>query len=834
MASLTDSNLLNVKVKTQPTNYGVNQISIGVADAYGNSSITATGYSNIIVTRGMDGYAEGVATTLTGITQFDPTGAYAPATWYTIYLKKPISLMSQSINMYIFDSSNNFSIVCTNQVYTSGNGAIVDLKQVITLSTTTTTVLVVTNGGEIVGSWKKNTNDALPSMSTVLGINANYHTFDAGYSAVSSSGIAATTTNPGKGKTGNQKLQGREAFYTAYLYDGSWRKITSIGQVFTKDYGWYTNKTAANYGTLTYDKKRSTLTTMLNSLAEFYLYRSSTSTAGGIASEYNQDLEDFLSLFAFYYDTLKTNVDLVFDYHNPRKIDHKLLSLFLQQLGVDPTQLSNPYMGRMILDNIVRLYQAKGSTTGVSLAMELFSGYTTTVSSTDKNMIPDINAASFIEGPNLSPYWTSDILNASTSPTLQRVSSPFQGSGGTYYTATTANGVMKVTAGSSASTPVIYGGIRNLITASSVTGTSVIPYTFGDPRINDFVIHTAEPSNIAVGSYIKSIDTTNRTVTLSCVSTGGTIATGTKLLLSSAGPNPDIISASSKMIPVQGNTRYAFSFYAHAAGYTATSITPVIYWYNSDGSLNAVSTSNSPTAGTTNTQWYRVTHYASTGSPAPSYETSPANAVWAVPGFTIGMGTSGSYFFDAFQFEQNSAPTTYQDPAVISITSTAYQTVLPYSTAALTSAEVVMKDYLVKGIAPINISTQSYTAYQITDVVAATSPSAMIMPNITTGTVGTNGTLSTAAYSMATVVIQTGTTNISVGQSFSLSPSICASGGHGLIVGVISSTQYRVVDRSWPGATVYTATSVSATAANIPNNMMVNVAVPVSITATAN
>ena len=258
----------------------------------------------------------------------------------------------------------------------------------------------------------------LPSNTYSLGATAPYHFFDSGYSVTSTTSpyfknfsatnptaIVSSTTPQGKNKSGRPEYQGKEAYYSAYVYDSltagnitgatfnggtskitytannsfsvgdnvvisgnspsafnynagatvtdvtpttfsvsypigspgtwlsggsavannGWKLLASTSQVFTKDYGWYKDptKTAAAYGKLVYDPKKSTIEWMLDHLPD--LYKANSTGA------YNQELKDFLSLFAFHYDTYRTASDLV--YGSSKYVDNKILPLLLNELG---------------------------------------------------------------------------------------------------------------------------------------------------------------------------------------------------------------------------------------------------------------------------------------------------------------------------------------------------------------------------------------------------------------------------------------------------------------------------------------------------------------------
>ena len=110
-------------------------------------------------------------------------------------------------------------------------------------------------------------------------------------------------------------------------------------------------------------------------------------------------------------------------------------------------------------------------------------------------------------------------------------------------------------------------------------------------------------------------------------------------------------------IPISASTAYTFSGYSQAAT-TARSVTALIAWYDSKGTLLSTSSAGS---GVTNTagSWHRFSKTA----------TSPSNAYFAVPHVKIASTVSSEkHYFDAFQFELGSSATAFQDARQIQIT----------------------------------------------------------------------------------------------------------------------------------------------------------------------
>jgi hypothetical protein len=109
-------------------------------------------------------------------------------------------------------------------------------------------------------------------------------------------------------------------------------------------------------------------------------------------------------------------------------------------------------------------------------------------------------------------------------------------------------------------------------------------------------------------------------------------------------------------IPVSENLPYTWSIYS-STNSVARSCGLKIYWYNRQGVLISSSTETSANLSTSNS-WLRQTHTA----------TSPIGTFFAVPVFTIkNMSPNESYYFDAFQFEQGSTASVFDDSRNVNI-----------------------------------------------------------------------------------------------------------------------------------------------------------------------
>ena len=1009
--AIKDLDLASVKIKTQPTNYGVNQISVGVVGSNGNSTITTTSYSKLIVARGLSGYPETPVTT--GISQAQqavvlPGFGYGPKT--SVLTVTNASSMRHGSWVYVkWNKPGTGSGSSYGQVFEvlSSTSVVVDFGSGFMLNTTFSSgqaELTAVPNGSIVKIWEEEPLFNVPSSTTVLGVTAPYHVFETGYypnadmsgkyvTVLGSSSVASTTSSPGKGATGNPSYQGQEIYYSAYVYDINrssyatgavysnvdntitytaynnftagqtaiitgftpdgfnfpsgvvissatptsfvvsttvnpgawlvggyavvnvgWKALPRTSQVSTKDYGWYRDITRnkSKYGKLIYDSKRSTTQWILDNLPPLY----KTNAKGN----FNTDLQNFLSLFAFYYDTYRTAADVVFSRSSVKQIDTTLLTLFLDELGIDLATLDNdPYLGRKILSNIIRAYKTKGSLEGIQLASELFTGYTAAIATTETNLIPDSNSASFIEGPNIPSFWSGAV--ATTTMTIRRVGSPWRN---TSRTSQNDNGVMLASAHSTQPIFITSAPRYAVVRSQTASGSTniLVNANYGAVRPGDYIINfTATNPYVPTGAYVKRViygrdvngfyPATSANVVTTVVSnvktSGGVLATNTILLLSQAGP--DKAAAVSKLPPVSALTTYAYSFYVNGWGATGLpDVRPVITWYKATGdpvSTNlSVTTATSSGGVTTYTtaftsnrflpgQYVSVTgmlpiNYNISGLVSSSTSTqfqivatvsvtatqggtatgpwnslgalalvvtgstwrqvtmtavAPTGSSFAAPGLIsdASLNQNSNIQFDAFQFEQGSIVSSFVTPTTASVTLTAVNAVKPLDPTDVTKALYNLKDYRVSSFIPQ--ATAVSTTYS---VVAIKDTSRDELDNITNDQMAMPDYLNRSIYVMspdfrwfttATMVLSTSTSNIVVGQTFSLmmlqNPSTTFLDtvnniSHGMIIGVISPTEYRFVRRDTADYGISNTSGVS-----ISNNLYMNNPNPLSITTTS-
>lgn len=289
---------------------------------------------------------------------------------------KPVSGTGFTIKTYptsvVIPDSGTFTYTGV-EAYGTGNskgkGATFDITRVGNGTTSTTTVALRASGaGYKVGDILRIPSSSIGKEPTVeLGIEAKYHAYDTG-------SASAATTNPGSGVVG-QNLNSPKYYYSLFLRHNPvsgelpvWKKVAESESFAVKDNG--------------------TLETVLYHLPSFYKKDSQ--------GKGNQDLTDYLSLFAFHIDTYLAANSSVFNMMNPDVVDEKLLKLLIKQLGGTYENVSGVSQARTLLNNLIRNYKLAGSSVGVTSYLETHSGYGISLEA-GTNYLHDYNTSSFVE-----------------------------------------------------------------------------------------------------------------------------------------------------------------------------------------------------------------------------------------------------------------------------------------------------------------------------------------------------------------------------------------------------------------------------------------------------
>jgi len=215
--------------------------------------------------------------------------------------------------------------------------------------------------------------------TTELGVANAFHIYDTGSST-------ALTTNPSYGVTG-QSLKAPKYYYALFAsYSTTALTLPSISTP-NKATKWKKLGQASSFAVTT-NSIKSTKDTLISLLPKFYF-----NAYGG---NYNKDLDDFISLFAFHLDTYLAQSDATFNLTNLVKADDKVLNSFLKQLGATYTDTFSNQQARKLITNLVRAYSYSGSILGLQNYLEAYSGYKVSPTSSSNNLL-DYNTSSFAE-----------------------------------------------------------------------------------------------------------------------------------------------------------------------------------------------------------------------------------------------------------------------------------------------------------------------------------------------------------------------------------------------------------------------------------------------------
>lgn len=228
-----------------------------------------------------------------------------------------------------------------------------------------------------------------------LEITNAYHIYDNGASL-------ASTVNPGYNTVG-ANLNASKYYYS--LFVSYWDTTTSANvspsyiSTFTPLYLKWKKIGEVSSDVVTTNRvvdaggaviTKGTKDIILEHLPSFYTRNSDGS--------YNQDLTDFLSLFAFSLDSFIQKNNGIFYSADVENVDEILLTRLLNQLGAQYIGTVSMQQARTLLRDIVRAFKFNGSKLGISNYVEAYSGYAVNVVE-PKNLLFDYNTSSFVESP---------------------------------------------------------------------------------------------------------------------------------------------------------------------------------------------------------------------------------------------------------------------------------------------------------------------------------------------------------------------------------------------------------------------------------------------------
>jgi len=346
---------------------------------------------------------------------------------------------------------NNGTFTYTNVAGTSvgtskGKGATFDISRVGNGTTATTTVTLRNSGSNYKVGDKVRIAASLiggRTTRTELGMEGSFHIYDTGANS-------ALTANPGKGVTGSS-LNSPKYYYSLFAEynDGATRRWKKLGET--------SSFAIINVGTAEAIRRHLPAIYKLNDKGQD-----------------NQDLKDFLSLFAFHIDLYRTSNKAVFELSNPKTVDEPLLKLLIKQLGGSYENVSSLIQARTLLANLIRNYSTSGSVVGVANQLESHSGYPVSIQA-GTNYLHNYNTSSFIENTgdwyprNAAAYGTSAPFSS-----ILTLAGPVDGSLASFsnwnLTLATASSVGKTVTLSGADTSKIRSGMRVQVSSSAPTG----------------------------------------------------------------------------------------------------------------------------------------------------------------------------------------------------------------------------------------------------------------------------------------------------------------------------------------------------------------------------
>jgi len=157
----------------------------------------------------------------------------------------------------------------------------------------------------------------------------------------------------------------------------------------------------------------------------------------------NEDLEDFLRIFAVALDLYKTNADLVRQTYDTSVAYAPIIPVMMQQFGLAFEPELGLQQSRILLRNVAYIDKSKGSLEGIENFIKAFTGYDQ-ITTPSKNIMLDYNDSSFEESVG---RWAS-IARATLDRVNNAVVAPYVESTLPSLFPNKATGALRVTCGS--------------------------------------------------------------------------------------------------------------------------------------------------------------------------------------------------------------------------------------------------------------------------------------------------------------------------------------------------------------------------------------------------
>lgn len=370
-------------------------------------------------------------------------------------------------------------------------------------------------------------------------------------------------------------------------------------------------------------------------------------------SEVNQDLYNFLRLFAFEYDKFKTDAENVKRRYDVANLNGKLIPLMMNQFGFVYEAELGIQQGRRLLQSAVEIYRKKGSVSGLRVFASAFSGYNVDLGSA-KNLLLDINDSSFEKSVGswngVTNVTLSRITGASESPAVVPYLEPTSPSN--YPNGT--SGILKAVITTAATASFSCGQVA--------PATKGVPVTAGDAY--SFTIYSrAKTDARSVSLNIKWYDRFGVYISegTAATSTNSTSAwsRATKVTATAPGGSAAITNVAATTSTA---TFTATNNFVAGQKVTITGLT------SSAAPLNLIAATIATASGSSFTVSGTFTALSSTAVSGATATVVSGYAQFAVPTVSIASGGAGEiHYFDAAQFEAGSSATDYVDARRVDI-----------------------------------------------------------------------------------------------------------------------------------------------------------------------
>lgn len=395
--------------------------------------------------------------------------------------------------------------------------------------------------------------------------------------------------------------QGKYQYYSIFVTDESsrWVKAGEAYALSVKDWGF----DKALYDTLPTPYKA----------VDLWNWR-----AGGV----NQDLVNFLGLFAFQLSIYRTEIDIESKPYDPNTVSIKVLPILLRQLGMTYETGISAARSRALAWNATRLHKMRGTPAGLKLYAESLTGFPVAIEP-GKNLSLTINDSSFEESAgSWEPIQKCIIERVPGNDTLPA----FVDSGSPAGFPNKSKGMLAITTNAQAIAPTLNGGVL------PEPGMSYTPST-----ISTRTIRTS-------GGTWASEDYAWATEDISWTG-GGVILPISHAVIGLAGWPIDPYQA----IPVEPNLEYSASIRMTSLSSSRSAVL-CLSWFNESGNLlKSISGEEVSLA----SGWSEV---------FVDGEMSPNDAAWATVRVQIRYPAENEVFYaDGFQFEKGSVHTFYED-----------------------------------------------------------------------------------------------------------------------------------------------------------------------------